>query len=153
MRAKAGKLFLLIDPPQRFDSPPLTNLIALAHDWGVDLGNNVVVDVSGMGQLFGASEAVPVAASYPPHPLTERFRVITAYPLARSVDVVTGGVNGHTAQSIVETGPQSWAETDLKGLSAGTPVKLDAGQDKQGPISLAAAVSASVDTADRKSVV
>ena len=36
--------------------PPLTNLIALAHDWGIDVGNDVVVDVSGMGQLFGASK-------------------------------------------------------------------------------------------------
>ena len=60
--AKNGKLLLLLDPPSRADSPPLTNLIALAHDWGIDVGNDVVVDVSGMGQLFGASEAVPVAA-------------------------------------------------------------------------------------------
>src|SRR5215475_3308210 len=59
--AKNGKLLLLLDPPSRADSPPLTNLIALAHDWGINVGNDVVVDVSGMGQLFGASEAVPVA--------------------------------------------------------------------------------------------
>jgi ABC-type uncharacterized transport system involved in gliding motility auxiliary subunit len=139
---KGGKLLLLIDPPSGQDSPPLTNLQALAHDWGMDLGNNVVVDVSGMGQLFGASEAVPVAASYPSHPITDRFRVITAYPLARSVEPVSGGVNGHTAQPLVETSPQSWAETDLKALATGSPVKLDEGKDKPGPIVLAAAVSA-----------
>src|SRR4029078_5213986 len=93
--AKAGKLLLMMDPPQRFDSPPLPNLTALAHDWGVQLGNNIVVDVSGMGQLFGASEAVPVAANYPPHPLTERFRVITAYPMPRSGPSVQNRVNAH----------------------------------------------------------
>jgi hypothetical protein len=32
-----GKLLLEIDPPDKADSPPMTNLIALAHDWGVDL--------------------------------------------------------------------------------------------------------------------
>jgi ABC-type uncharacterized transport system involved in gliding motility auxiliary subunit len=147
--AKGGKLLLMVDPPAKADAPALTNLLALAHDWDIDLGNNVVVDVSGMGQLFGASEAVPVAASYPPHPITDRFRVITAYPLARSVDVVAGGVNGHNAQPLVQTSPQSWAETDLKALMAGTPVKQDEGKDKPGPITLGAAVSAPVADASK----
>jgi ABC-type uncharacterized transport system involved in gliding motility auxiliary subunit len=142
--AKGGKLLMMVDPPAKADAPPLTNLLALAHDWDIDLGNNVVVDVSGMGQLFGTSEAVPIAASYPPHPITDRFRVITAYPLARSVDVVAGGVNGHNAQPLVQTSPQSWAETDIKALLAGTPVKMDEGKDKPGPITLGAAVSAPV---------
>ena len=61
-------------------------------DWGIDVGNNVVVDVSGMGQLFGTDASVPVAATYPAHPITERFNVMTAYPLARSVTPVSGGV-------------------------------------------------------------
>src|SRR6478672_2549337 len=43
---KSGKLLLEIDPPEKPDSAPLTNLIALAHDWGIDIGNDVVVDVS-----------------------------------------------------------------------------------------------------------
>jgi ABC-type uncharacterized transport system involved in gliding motility auxiliary subunit len=135
---KSGKLLLLLDPPEKVDSAPLTNLIALAHDWGMDVGNNVVVDVSGMGQLIGASEAMPVAASYPSHPITDRFNVMTVYPLVRSVDPVQGGVNNHNAQSIVETSPQSWAETNLKDLYAGKPVSP---HDKKA-VSIAAAVSA-----------
>lgn len=147
--AKGGKVLMMIDPPQRPDDP-LANLTALAHEWGIDLGNNIVVDVSGVGQLFGASEAVPVAVSYPAHPITERFRgVMTAYPLARSVEVVAGGVGGHTAQAIVETSAQSWGETDVKALSAGTSVKMDEGKDKPGPITLGAAVSAQVDDATK----
>src|SRR4051812_47590589 len=50
---KQGKLLLELDPPAKADSQPLTNLIALAHDWGMDVGNDLVVDVSGMGQLIG----------------------------------------------------------------------------------------------------
>ena len=57
---KAGKLLLEIDPPDKPDSSPLTNLIALAHDWGFDVGNNVVVDASGMGRLIGTDASVPV---------------------------------------------------------------------------------------------
>jgi len=143
--AKGGKLLLELDPPDRPDSPPLSNLIALAHDWGVDVGNDIVVDVSGMGRLIGASEAVPVAAPpYPSHAITQRFNLLTAYPLARSASVVSGGVNGHTAQPIVETGPRSWAETDLKGVLSSKPVEYNEGQDKKGPVTIAAAVTGTV---------
>ena len=31
----------------------------------------MVVDVSGVGQLLGAGPSMPVAASYPPHPITD----------------------------------------------------------------------------------
>ena len=74
----------MLDPPQKADAPPLTNLIALLNDWGIDVGNNIVVDVSGMGQLIGTDASVPVAAPpYPPHPITSTFQLLTAYPLAR----------------------------------------------------------------------
>jgi ABC-type uncharacterized transport system involved in gliding motility auxiliary subunit len=146
---KQGKLLMAIDPPERADSPPLTNLIALAHDWGMDVGNDIVVDVSGMGQLIGTDVSVPVAANYPAHPITQRFRLITAYPAARSVTPIPGGVNGHIAQGFVETSPRSWAESDLKGMLSTGKVSFDAKSgDKQGPITLAAAVSAPAPAVD-----
>jgi len=140
---KSGKLLLELDPPDKPDAPPLTNLIAIAHDWGIDVGNNIVVDVSGMGRLIGTDASVPVAASYPSHPITSRFQLLTAFPLTRSVDPVSGGVNGHNAQGIVETSPRSWAETDIKGLLTSGQVSLDESKgDRKGPIAIAAAVSA-----------
>jgi ABC-type uncharacterized transport system involved in gliding motility auxiliary subunit len=140
---KSGKLLLAIDPADKLDSQPLTNLIALAHDWGIDVGNDIVVDVSGMGQLIGTDSSVPVAASYPSHAITAGFKFLTAYPFARSVTPVSGGVNGHLAQGFVETGPKSWAEADIKGLlTTGKVAFSAAGGDKQGPITVAAAVSA-----------
>jgi len=140
--AKSGKLLLELDPPDKTDSAPLANLIALAHDWGMDVGTDVVVDVSGMGRLIGTDVSVPVAANYPSHPITQRFNFITAYPLARSVVPVSGGVNGHTAQTFIETSPRSWAETDIKSLFASGKVAFDDGKDKKGPVSIAAAVTA-----------
>jgi hypothetical protein len=83
---------------------------------------------------------VPVAASYPAHPITDRFNLMTAYPLARSLTVAAS--EGRTPQSIIETSDRSWAEKDIDGLVAGTEVSLDDTKgDRQGPISLAAAVS------------
>ena len=140
---KQGKLLLEIDPPERADSPPFTNLVALAHDWGMDVGNDIVVDVSGMGQLIGTDASVPVAANYPAHAITARFKYLTAYPAARSVTPVSGGVNGHIAQGFVETSPRSWAESDLKGMLTSGKVSFNAASgDKQGPITIAAAVTA-----------
>ena len=140
---KSGKLLLELDPPDKADSPPLTNLIAVAHDWGVEVGNNVVVDVSGMGKLIGTDASVPVAANYPSHAITQRFNFITAFPLAREASPVAGGVNGHTAQPFVESSPRSWAETDIKGLLTTGQVALDEAKgDKKGPITIGSAVSA-----------
>jgi ABC-type uncharacterized transport system involved in gliding motility auxiliary subunit len=139
--AKGGKLLVMLDPPEA-NAPELTNLRALLKDWAIEFGNDVVVDASGMGQLFGGDASVPVAASYPPHAITDNFRVMTAFPLSRSVKAVEGGAGGKTPQMIVETSAQSWAETDLKNLATGK-VEFNADQgDKQGPVALGAAVSA-----------
>jgi ABC-type uncharacterized transport system involved in gliding motility auxiliary subunit len=150
--AAGGKLLVLLDPPESTKVPPLANLDGLLHGWGFRIGTNIVVDVSGIGQIFGAGAAMPVAATYPSHPITERFDILTAYPLARSVGPVAGGVDGHTPQTIVETSPRSWADTDIDGIMKGGEVKFDQAKgDEQGPISLAAAVrgDATATTANR----
>jgi len=94
-----------------------------------------VVDVSGMGQLFGISELAPMAMDYPWHPITKDFRLPTVYGGARSVQAGKGTVEGTTAQDLVKTSGQSWAETDLALKGA---IKFDEGQDRMGPVSLAA---------------
>jgi ABC-type uncharacterized transport system involved in gliding motility auxiliary subunit len=143
--ARGGKLFVMLDPVLKADQAQPAALQALLKDWGIDAGNDVVLDVSGMGRLIGTDESVPVAASYPSHPITENFQLLTAYPLARSMSPIEGGTNGHTAQRLVETSRSSWAETNLKGLNGSEPAKLD-DTDKKGPVSLAAAVAAPVAT-------
>ena len=138
---KGGKLVLLLDPPDGSDAAPLTGLIGLARAWGVDVGTNVVVDVSSVGQLLGAGPSMPVVATYPDHPITENFGLITAFPLARSVTPVEGGTKGRTAQPLATTSAQSWAETDLAAVFTGKPVARDeGGADREGPITLAAAI-------------
>jgi gliding motility-associatede transport system auxiliary component len=140
---RGGKVAILLDPPDKGTGPEPTNLIALAREWGIDVGRNLIVDASGLGQLIGTGASVPVAMPVA-HPITENFRVMTAFPIARSVTPIEGGTDGHVAQKILETSPQSWAESDIKGLYAtGHPERnLDKG-DQAGPISIAAAVSAS----------
>jgi ABC-type uncharacterized transport system involved in gliding motility auxiliary subunit len=143
--ARGGKVLFLLDPPDRADAPQLTLIAGLVKEWGIDIGNNVVVDVSGMGQLFGTDASVPVAAKYPAHPITDRFNLLTAFPLARSVTPITGNTTSRFPQGIVETSPNSWAETNIKELTASGQVSRDVEDgDITGPITLAAAVSAPV---------
>jgi ABC-type uncharacterized transport system involved in gliding motility auxiliary subunit len=60
------------------------------------------------------------------------------------VEPIEGGTNGRYAQKLLETSPRSWAEADIKGLfETGKPsMDVDKG-DKQGPISIGAAVNVS----------
>ncbi|NOT28614.1 MAG: GldG family protein [Acidobacteria bacterium] len=136
--AKSGKLMVMLDPLLGPQAAPLPNLEGIVKEWGVTLGNNVVVDLSGATN----DPSIAVAATYPMHAITERFATLTIYPLARSITPVEGGVDGHTAQTIVETSRQSWAESNLASLSGEGGVSMDeASGDKVGPISLGVVVS------------
>ncbi len=113
----------------------------LISEWGITVGNNVVVDVSGATN----DPSMAVAATYPLHAITEQFATLTLYPSARTVEPVSGGVNGRTATTFVETSRASWAESNLASLKTG--VQMDAeGGDKAGPLSVAVAVSAPADS-------
>ena len=88
--ARAGKLMILLDPPVGPEAAPLPNLEAIVREWGIEPGNNVVVDVSGATN----EPSIAVAATYPLHAITERFATLTIYPLARSVEPISGGTDG-----------------------------------------------------------
>jgi len=140
--AKGGKVLLLLDPPAKAGAtqPLLTQFLT---DWGIKAGDDVVLDASGVGQMLGTDASVPVAAQYPPHAITTGFRVLTAYPMARSMTPIPEGAK-HTAQPLVSTSQQSWSEADIASISSGkgqVEFNEDKG-DKQGPVMLAAAVSA-----------
>ena len=141
--AKAGKLMVLLDPPIGANAAPLPNLEGILKEWGITLGNNVVVDVSGATN----DPSIAVAATYPLHPITETFRTLTVYPLARGVDPVEGGTNGRVATTIVETSRGSWAESNLASLTATGRLDGRGEGDKPGPVSLGVGVSAPVQAA------
>jgi len=130
-----GKALILVEPELKESYPNLTGLL---KEWNVDAGKDVVVDVSGIGQLFGTSELTPIVAQYPYHEITKDFRVMTAFHTARSLAAGKESKAGITAQDLLQTSPRSWAETDLK-LKG--DIKLDEGKDKVGPITIGVAVT------------
>ena len=138
---QGGKVLLMLDPAETEDAPPQPNLVSLVTEWGAEVGDDVVVDASGMGQLLGTDASVPVAMNYPPHAITENFNVLTAFPLARSIRPVAGGADGRIPEILIETGPRSWAELNLAELATGeVQLNEDAG-DISGPVPIAVTVA------------
>jgi ABC-type uncharacterized transport system involved in gliding motility auxiliary subunit len=133
-----GKAMLLSDPELKEKRP---NYDALIKAFNIDAGMDVVVDVSGFGQIFGTGELTPIAVDYPYHEITRGFRVMTAFQEARSMQAGTATMEGVFAQDVLKTSPASWAESDLT-LKA--PVQFEEGKDKKGPISLAAVATVTV---------
>ena len=140
---KGGKALFMLDPPVGESARTAPSLEALLKEWGITLGHDVVIDISGMGQLLGTDASVPVVASYPQHPVTENFDLLTAFPLAQSVKGEAGVELGTAnTQNVINTGERSWSESDVKSLAAGGKVSLDekAG-DHRGPITIALSLS------------
>ena len=77
--AQGGAAMLMSDPE------PRTSLAAIAAPYGIEVGDDLVVDVSGVGKLFGADEFLPMGLEYRPHPIAEGFELTTVWPESRSV--------------------------------------------------------------------
>jgi len=141
---QGGKALFLLDPPVGASARTTPTLEGLLKQWGITLGHDVVIDISGMGQLLGTDASVPVVASYPSHPVTENFDLLTAFPLSQSVKGEAGMELGATAstQNVINTSDRSWSESDVKSLATGGKVSLDekAG-DHRGPITIALSLS------------
>jgi ABC-type uncharacterized transport system involved in gliding motility auxiliary subunit len=125
-----GKAFLMLDPDTD------AKLGDVLKSWNIEVGNDTIVDVSGVGRLFGTGPAVPLASSYGSHAITKDFQgSMTFFPMARSVKASAAG--GGDTTELLKTSEESWAETELKG----DQVKLDEGKDQKGPISIGVAAS------------
>jgi len=128
--AGGGALFMMDPPP----SPSLQDFFS---KWGVEVDNDVVLDVSGAGRLMGASESMPLVLRYEKHPITERFNSMSFFPLTRSIQLADDIPDDVDVQPLFYSNENSWGETDLD--SAGASFNPD--EDLQGPLSLAVAAT------------
>jgi ABC-type uncharacterized transport system involved in gliding motility auxiliary subunit len=141
---EGGKALLMIDPET---DPGLGDIFKA---WNIEVGNNTVIDVSGVGRLFGTGPAVPLVATYGTHPITKDLgRTVTFFPLARSVKTGQSAKGDISSTDLLKTSDASWGETELKGNEA----KFDDGKDNKGPISLGVAESKKVGDKEARLVV
>ena len=105
---KGGSALIMVDPP------PGASLSDFLKKWSIDVGNNIVLDASGVGQLFGAGPSIPLVTNYGRHKITERFNTMTFFPLVRSVKPLMPPVAGVTVEELFSSNERSWGETNLK---------------------------------------
>jgi ABC-type uncharacterized transport system involved in gliding motility auxiliary subunit len=138
--ARSGKLLVLLDPPDDLKGGNRTpRLTALLAAWGIKATDTVVVDLSGRTNV--ATVAV-VGPPYPSHAITDRFDLLTVFPLARGLAPETGAGEGRTAQPFLQTHQRSWAEATMSQLQDPNQLKPEeANGDLVGPVTIGMAVA------------
>jgi ABC-type uncharacterized transport system involved in gliding motility auxiliary subunit len=131
-----GKAIFLLDPPLMFakqeidENKALTDVLA---GWGVTLDNDLVLDTSGVGQVFGMGPEIPLVTTYTSHAIVRTMKdVPSGFPIARSLTVKNGDKT--TVEKLFETSDNSFATMNLKSADI-----RPSPTDKKGPLTLGAA--------------
>lgn len=134
---KGGRLFAALGPPLQLGKDDISENAALVKtlaDWGISLNKDLILDTSGIGQLFGLSELAPLITNYEFHVIVRDMKSIaTAFPISRSLEVKSA--NNITAEKLLSTSANSYSTTNLKSAE----IRIDQAKDKRGPFVLAAA--------------
>lgn len=136
---QGGKFLLLVDPESDGSEFKMNDFLA---SYGVNLENDLIVDASGLGRLFGFGPAAPLAADYASHPITEELEgTMTIFPGAQSLSTVESDFD---TIDLVSSSPQSWGETDM----GGEEVSFDEASDRQGPLPVAMVATKTIERTD-----
>jgi ABC-type uncharacterized transport system involved in gliding motility auxiliary subunit len=136
-----GKVLFLLEPESG------NSYVEFLKAWGYKIGHNIVIDASGIGQLFGAGPTIPVVSTYEKHPITQEFSVMTFFPEARSVSKDDNPPSGITVTELAKTNARSWGEVDP--LSTGK-ISFDEGKDLKGPVTVLTVAEKSITQAQTK---
>ena len=123
---RGGRLALLADPQIN------TGLEALLGEWGMTLGEGVVVDQG--SRTFGGSFTLPLVTIYTVHEIVRELRLPTLFPEARPIQVDVKNKT-YAGMALAQTSNQSWAELN----PAASPPTFDEHREQKGPFALAVA--------------
>lgn len=136
---QGGNVLFMIDPGQA----PQT--VAFLKDYGIQIGDDTIIDTNPVGRMMGADNGMPIAMTYTNHTITQNFGLATMFPLTRSVELDATLPEGISGQTLASTGPESWKETNPEELQSGA-VRFDKEVDVKEPVSLAAVITIDVGT-------
>lgn len=114
------------------------SLEAIYSGWNINIGKNVIVDVSGVGQFIGMGPAAPLVVDYGDSPITKDLqRQMTFFPLARTVSVADKSKPQPEAIELLKTSARSFTIPNLDQRE----VKFDPKTDTPGPLSIGVAAT------------
>lgn len=114
--------------------------------FGVDIGDDLVLEPNPTGRAKGFGYESPVIQSYEPHPITRKLgNAASLFYRARSVQPKVGLANLEVS-TLLQTSPTSWGDADWR---AGGPPERGEG-DIPGPVPLAVAVTKKTATVANK---
>ena len=141
-----GDALILVDPAT---DPKLDDLF---QSWNVAAGNDIVVDASGMGQLFGGGPIIPVVQDFGSSPITKGFQGSVAFfPLARTVSIADKNKTIPQTVDLLKTSERSFTIPKLE--PGQKKISFDPKTDKIGPLSLGVAANRKVGDKDARLVV
>lgn len=139
-----GKAMFLLDPGTN------AQLSAIMQPWNIKVGDDYVIDVSGVGRLIGMGPGIPLVIDYGDNPIVRDFeRSMTFFPLARTVVIADTSKTEPQATELLKTSAASFT---VPSLGNGT-VKFDPKTDQRGPLSLGVAADNKSGSADPRLVV
>lgn len=139
---EGGRLVLFADPRGGDD------VKQIASRFGIQVGDDVVIDQ--IQRLFAgpALGAQPVVQSYGSHPITKDFGQddVTIFNIASSVKPAANPAAGVTYTELAKTGPTAWGETNVAAVfDAEAPSAVQEAGDTAGPVTLAVAYEKKLD--------
>jgi ABC-type uncharacterized transport system involved in gliding motility auxiliary subunit len=133
---KGGRAFLMLDPPLQFAKQQTDEneaLVKTLEAWGVTVDKDLVLDTSGIGQIYGMGPEMPLATSYSTHAIVKAMKDIpSVFPISRSLTVKNGDKTN--VEKLFETSEESFATMNLKSAEI-----KPSPTDKKGPLTLGAA--------------
>ena len=136
--SEGGSLVVLEEPPVLTDFGDAVDPLAdyLAENFGVVLGNDVVVDLDAADMIN--QPFVAISQQFSNHVITEKMSgLATFFPTARSL-TFTEMPSSISQVSLILTTDRSWAETDMASFEDGS-LQPDEGIDQFGPLTIAVA--------------
>jgi len=126
---RGGRLLFMADPFV------LDTTLDFIKRYGIKLNDNVIVDQ--VSKTLGGDNLAPTVANYEPHPITEGFRLMTFFPITRSLELTESEKKDVSTFNIAKSLPSAWGETNKDELAEGVANYVEA-DDKIGPLTIAA---------------
>ena len=121
------------------DNKKSTEWVTVLADWGVKVYDDLVIELSPIGRMFGGGPLTALVADYENHPITEVMgNVASLFPMARGVEAGDAVASWDVQNLFHSTGGSVATEAyEIEDME----IRPDLDNAREGPITLAAATT------------